>query len=210
MVNNGSSIDLISNSLIQKLSLQTKQKQKIKLQSINGKEVASQGRWMMPGTLRALGVDLAKHSFYIAPTRQFEALVGLPWPQKMALTIDWAWGLLLLSSNKGGSNRTTASVASASFKILLEYADYVDLFDKETADVLPAHQEWDHKISLKKKKLLSYRPIYGLTPNNVEALRKEVDRNLNQGFIQLLTSPARALILFVKKKDGGPRLCVND
>ena len=42
----------------------------------------------MPRTLTALWVDLAKHSFYIALTRQFEAIVGLSWLQKMAPLID--------------------------------------------------------------------------------------------------------------------------
>ena len=65
-------------TLIQKLSLPTEQKQKIILWSVNGKEIATQGRWTMPGTLSALGVDLTKHSFYVALTWQFEALVGLP------------------------------------------------------------------------------------------------------------------------------------
>ena len=36
--------------------------------------------------------------------------------------------------------------ASANPRILLEYADYADLFNKGAADVLPAHQEWDHRI----------------------------------------------------------------
>ena len=95
----------------------------------------------MPGTLRALGVDLAKHSFYIAPTGQFEALVGLLWLQKIAPAINWAQGLLLLRSSKGGPNIITASVASAGLGIPLKYADYADLFNKEAADVLLAHQE---------------------------------------------------------------------
>ena len=95
----------------------------------------------MPGTLRALGVDLAKHSFYVVPTGQFEAMVGLPWLQKIAPAIDWAWGLLLLKSSKGGPNITTTSVASAGPGVPPEYANYADLFDKEAADVLPAHQE---------------------------------------------------------------------
>ena len=88
MVDSGSSMDLISNSLIQKLSLPIEQKQKITLWSINGKEVTTLGHWTMLGTLRALGVNLAKHSFYVALTGQFEELVELPWLQKMAPAID--------------------------------------------------------------------------------------------------------------------------
>ena len=152
-------MDLISNSLIQKLSLPTEQKQKITLQSVNRKEVATQGCWTMLGTLRAQEVDLAKHSFYIAPTGQFEALVWLPWLHKMALAIDWTWGL---RSNNGGPNITISSVVSVGPGIPPEYADYADLFDKKVADALPVHQEMDHRIPLEKGKLPFYRPIYGL------------------------------------------------
>ena len=59
MVDSGSSIDLISDNLTQRLGLPTEQKQRIMLWSINGKEVTTQGRWTRPGTLKALGVDLA-------------------------------------------------------------------------------------------------------------------------------------------------------
>ena len=64
------------------------QKQKIMFWSVNGKKVATQGWETMPGTLEALRVDLARHSFYVAPTRQFEAIVVLSWLQKMASSID--------------------------------------------------------------------------------------------------------------------------
>ena len=95
----------------------------------------------MPGTLSALGIDLTKHSFYIASIRQFEALVGLSWLEKMTLSLDWAQGLLLLKSSKGDPSTTMASVTFAGSGIPSEYADYMDLFDKEAANVLPAHQE---------------------------------------------------------------------
>ena len=117
MVDSGSSMDLISNNLVQRLGLPTKQKQKIMLWSINRKEVATQGRWITPGTLGALGVNLAKHSFYVAPTGQFEAIVGLPWLQKMALSINWARGLLLLRN----SWETPARLQQALFLQTLEY-----------------------------------------------------------------------------------------
>ena len=114
-----------------------------------------------------------------------------------------------MKSSKADSCLTTASVASTDPGILLKYADHVSLFNKEAADVLPVHQEWDHGIPLEKKKLLQYEPIYKLTPIEVEALRKEVNKNLERGFIQPSTLPAGTPILFVKKKDGKLQLCVD-
>ena len=123
--------------------------------------------------------------------------------------MDWAWGLLLLKSNRGDPGLTTASVAFTDSEILPEYADYAGLFDKEAADVLPAHQEWDHCIPLENGKSLPYGSKYELTPIEIEALQKKIDMNLEQEFIQLSTLTAGAPILFVKKKDGGLRLCVD-
>ena len=76
------------------------------------------------------------------------------------------WGLLLLRSSKGDPCTTAATVSSIDPRILLEYIDYADLFNKEAANALP-----------------SYRSIYGLTPIEVEVLQKEVDKNLEQKFI---------------------------
>ena len=164
---------------------------------------------MTPGTLGVWGVNLAKHSFYVAMTGHFKAIMRLSWLQNMALSINWARGLLSLRNNRGDPGTTAASVTSADPGILPEYADYADLFDKKTADVLPAHQEWDHHIPLKKRRLPPYEPINKLTPIKVEVLQKEVNKNLRQRLIELLTSLAGAPILFVKKKDRGLQLCVN-
>ena len=118
-------------------------------------------------------------------------------------------GFAIVKKQPGDPGTTVASVTSTDLGMPPEYADYADLFDKEAANVLPAHQEWDYHIPLEKRKLPPYGPIYGLTPIKVKALQKEVDKNLGQGFIQPSTLPARALILFVKKKDGGLQLCMD-
>jgi hypothetical protein len=55
----------------------------------------------------------------------------------------------------------------------------------------------------------SFGPIYGLSSVEIEALRKYLDENLAKGFIQHSKSPAGAPILFVKKKDGSLRMCVD-
>jgi len=42
-----------------------------------------------------------------------------------------------------------------------------------------------------------------------ETLKEFIDKNLTNGFIRLTSSPHGALVLFVKKKDGSLRLCVD-
>src|SRR6202040_4022781 len=51
--------------------------------------------------------------------------------------------------------------------------------------------------------------LYSLSQTEVKALREFLDENLAAGFISSTRSPHGAPILFVKKKDGGLRLCVD-
>ena len=54
-----------------------------------------------------------------------------------------------------------------------------------------------------------FGPIYSLSKPELKTLRGYIDDNLKNGFIKPSTSPASAPILFVKKKDGSLRLCVD-
>jgi len=54
-----------------------------------------------------------------------------------------------------------------------------------------------------------FGPIYSLSQNELAALRDYLDENLAKNFIRHSKSPARAPILFVKKKDGSLWMCVD-
>src|SRR5690606_37134238 len=54
-----------------------------------------------------------------------------------------------------------------------------------------------------------FGPLYSLSQNELKALREWLDENLSKEFIRASSSPAGAPILFVKKKEGSLRLCVN-
>jgi len=51
--------------------------------------------------------------------------------------------------------------------------------------------------------------LYSLSPVELSALRTFIDENLNTGFIRPASSSHAAPVLFVKKKDGSLRLCVD-
>jgi hypothetical protein len=90
-----------------------------------------------------------------------------------------------------------------------EYADFEDVFSKAKAEKLPEHKPYDHSIPLEEGKTPPFGPIYSLSAPEMGALKKYLDENLERGFIQPSQSPAGAPILFVKKKDGSLRLCVD-
>lgn len=54
-----------------------------------------------------------------------------------------------------------------------------------------------------------FKNIYGLALNELEVLKDYVEENLRKGFIRHSKSPAGAPVMFVKKKDGSLRLCVD-
>jgi hypothetical protein len=90
-----------------------------------------------------------------------------------------------------------------------KYSEFADVFSKENADILPEHRPYDCPIDLQENAQPPFGPIYNLSQPELKALREYIDENLAKGFIRHSKSPAGAPILFVKKKDGSLRLCVD-
>ena len=51
--------------------------------------------------------------------------------------------------------------------------------------------------------------LYNLSKYELSVLKDYINKNLESGFITRSKSPAGTLILFIKKKNGTLRLCVN-
>jgi hypothetical protein len=105
---------------------------------------------------------------------------------------------------------TIKETKSAPPAILDVYRQYAWMFEEElSAKALPKHQPWDCKIKLEEGKEPPFRPIYQLSEKELKILREYIQENLAKGFIKKSESPAGFPILFVPKKDGKLRLCVN-
>ena len=89
------------------------------------------------------------------------------------------------------------------------YHDLLAAFSKKRADTLPPHRTYDLSIELEEGKAPPFGPVYSLSELELKALSAWLEENLSKGFIRASTSPAGAPILFVKKKDGTLRLCVD-
>ena len=90
-----------------------------------------------------------------------------------------------------------------------EYHKFANVFSKTKAETLPPHHSYDLKINLEEGAQPPVGPIYSLSASEQEALKEFIEENLNMGFIQLISSPHSAQVLFVKKKDGPLHLCVD-
>ena len=90
-----------------------------------------------------------------------------------------------------------------------EYHDYADVFSEQQAFSLPPHRPYDLKIELDEDKPIPPGRLYSLSVAELGALRKFLDENLSAGFLRQSSSPHGAPVLFVKKKNGSLRLCVD-
>jgi hypothetical protein len=90
-----------------------------------------------------------------------------------------------------------------------EYRDFADVFSELKANNLPEHRTYDHKIELQEGAEPPFGPIYSLSEVELTTLKEYLQDNIEKGFIRTSTSPAGSPVLFVKKKDGSLRLCVD-
>jgi len=90
-----------------------------------------------------------------------------------------------------------------------EYRNYVDVFSKAKASELPPHCNYNLKIDLEEGTSPPLGTLYSLSPVELSALQTFINENLNTGFICPTASSHAAPVLFVKKKDGSLRLCID-
>ena len=98
------------------------------------------------------------------------------------------------------------SLAAASRRTL---APYRDVFPDELPAGLPPSREVDHKIELVPGSSPPSRGLIRLSASELVELKKQLDELLKAGFIRPSKSPFGAPILFVKKKTGEMRMCVD-
>src|SRR6266481_1215449 len=108
-----------------------------------------------------------------------------------------------------GRLTTTVPDPSSLNSIPEQYHDFADVFSKAKASVLADHRPYDLKITLEDGTTPPLGPVYSLSQEELKALHKFIDENVATVFITPSHSSHGALVLFIKKKDGSLRLCVD-
>ncbi|EDO02460.1 hypothetical protein SS1G_04936 [Sclerotinia sclerotiorum 1980 UF-70] len=94
--------------------------------------------------------------------------------------------------------------------IPVQYQKYKKLFEERKGhDALPEHKPWDHEIVLEEGKMPPFGPIYPMSASDLGTLRDYIGDALEKGWIRESTSQAASPVLFIPKKDGTRRLCVD-
>ena len=114
------------------------------------------------------------------------------------------------SSQQGLINAVAANGVQAIDTIRAEILlDYRDVLPDELPAGLPPSREVDHKIELVANSSPPSRPTFRMSASELVELQAQLAELTKSGFIQPSKSPFGAPILFVKKKDGTTRMCVD-
>ena len=86
--------------------------------------------------------------------------------------------------------------------------EFSDVFPKDLPGI-PPDREIDFKIKLTPGTEPISKAPYRMAPLELKELKLQMEELVSKGFVRPSTSPWGAPILFVKKRDGSLRLCID-
>nr|GFA47150.1 putative reverse transcriptase domain-containing protein [Tanacetum cinerariifolium] len=143
--------------------------------------------------LRGCTLDFLNHPFNIdlmpIPLGSFDVIIGMDWLREYHAAAK--------DKSKGKRLEDVPIVI-----------DFPELFPEDLSGIIPA-QQVEFQIDL----VPGVAPValapYQLTPYEMKELAEQLQELSDKGFIRPSSSPWGALVLFVKKKDGSFRMCMN-
>ncbi len=94
-------------------------------------------------------------------------------------------------------------------KLPPKYHDLIEVFDKAKGKELLPHRSYDHKIDIEPGRVPPKSRIYPMSAYKLQNVKEYLEENLAKGFISSSTAPYASPVLFVQKKDGSLRFCVD-
>jgi deoxyuridine 5'-triphosphate nucleotidohydrolase len=115
--------------------------------------------------------------------------------------------LFMVTAVESQPEKTPVDSYSGPFAQLIR--KYGDVFPDQLPAGLPPKRAVDFAIDLVPGSSPPAKAPYRLAQNELLELKKQLDELLEQGFIRPSVSPYGAPVLFVKKKDGTSRMCID-
>ena len=111
---------------------------------------------------------------------------------------------LAIKNKKNNEDRDTRDIVPR------EYHHLLDVFEKGEKTTLPSYRPGiDLGIDLEEGKTVLIKQIYALSYDQIEALHRYLKQNEQRVWIRRVKTGRASPIMFVKKKDGKLRLCVD-
>ncbi|XP_015159875.1 uncharacterized protein [Solanum tuberosum] len=116
---------------------------------------------------------------------------------------------LILITHRNHVLQTNQSHSSLPNSISFILQDYEDVFPEELPSGLPPLRGIEHQIDFVPRSQLPNKPSYRSNPEDTKELQRQVEELLNKGYVKESMSPCAVPVLFVPKKDGTWRMCVD-
>ncbi|GJU65141.1 putative reverse transcriptase domain-containing protein [Tanacetum coccineum] len=168
--------------------------------------------------LKGCTLSLVNHIFEIdlmpIELGTFDVIIGMDWLVKhdavivcgeKVVCMPYKNKTLIVESDKGGSRLKIISCIKAHVPVI---RDFPEVFPEELPG-LPLPRQVEFRIDLVPGAAPITRIPYRLAPSEMKELSIQLQELLEKGFIRPSSSPWGAPILFVKKKDGSFRMCVD-
>ena len=169
--------------------------------------------------------------FYAMDMAGADVILGRPWRRKQAVIVDsgkdqWRYGCVpkgvrireprdFVRDLKGEkrvfvvSLRAIQALEGTSSDVPSEFRSFSKVFEYKDVAKLKGPEGAEHAIELEEGKRPPFQPLYNLSVKELEVLREYLRTAEANGWIRRSASEAGAPILFVPKKDGSLRLCVD-
>jgi hypothetical protein len=217
LFDSGASHSFVSSSFVAKHSLPIATMKHTMLVSSPGGEMRT--KHICPAVSNTIrGVDFPSN-LILLDSKGIDIILGMDWLSKYNGVIQCARKAVKLTKKDETSVEFVALVQSGpdsklnqTKAIALEdirvVQDYPDIFPKELPG-MPPDRDIEFLIELLPgTPLISKRP-YRMPVNELVELKKQIVELQAKGFIRPSSSPWGALVLFVKKKDGTQRMCID-
>ncbi|GJV41359.1 putative reverse transcriptase domain-containing protein [Tanacetum coccineum] len=144
----------------------------------------------------------------------FDVIIGMDWLVKndaiivfgeKVVRIPYGNKTLIVEGDKGVSRLKVISCIKAHVAVI---HNFLEVFPEELPG-LPLPRQVEFQIDLVPGAAPVARPPYRLAPSEMKELSVQLQELLEKGFIRPSSSPWGAPVLFVKKKDGSFRLCID-
>jgi hypothetical protein len=160
----------------------------------------------------------------VLQSKGIDVILGMDWLSKHNGLIDCAKKAVKLTPSSGKELEYVAenlvTDKAASNKIVLNYLDTVPTLDiwtvSEFPDVvleelsgMPPDHEIEFVIELVPDTTLIFERPYRMAANQLVELKEHLQELLDKGYIHPSASPWGAPVIFVPKKDGTQRMCVD-
>ena len=159
--------------------------------------------------IRSLNTISARQLRHQLRTNQLQSdFAYLVWPQDVARILAGTHepSVASLSSVTSVVSATESELLPVRRRVMEAYRD---VFPDSLPPGLPPSREVDHAIELLADSRPPSRPTFRMSDRELTELKSQLAELTKCGFIQPSKSPFGAPILFVKKKDGTMRMCVD-